>query len=474
MTLPIILSGGVGSRLWPLSRKAHPKPFIRLGDGQSLLQKSYIRARSLSDFDEVVTVTNRNLFFYSKDEFEESGVSASKNTFLLEPVGRNSAAAIAIAAHYALGAYGADCIMLVMPADHLVHDMDAFALAVKQAEKLAAQGKLVTFGIKPSAPETGYGYILADGNRVEKFVEKPDKETAEKYITNGNYFWNSGIFCMRADSFLKDLDLLAPDIAEQSAKAEAGAKKSSADNWQALEMQRADFEHIRSISVDYAVFEKSQNIAIVPCDIGWSDIGSWNELGAQYPIDEHQNNILGNVICKETDDCIIHGDQRLIATLGVKDLIISDTTDALLVAQKDRAQDVRSIVDELKTRDDFVYKEFPTVHRPWGTYTVLQEGIGFKLKCIEVKPGARLSLQSHKYRSEHWVVVSGKALVTNGEEQTELQPNQSTYIPLGNKHRLENPGVEQLILIEVQCGSYLGEDDIERYEDVYRRSECTA
>lgn len=471
IVMPVILSGGVGSRLWPLSREAHPKPFIKFDDGQSLLQKSYIRARDMSNSDEVVTVTNRDLFFYSKDEFEEIGVSASKNTFLLEPVGRNSAAAIAIAAHYALGAHGDDCIMLVMPADHLVHDLEAFTQAVKQAEKLAAQGKLVTFGIKPSTPETGYGYILADGNKVEKFIEKPDKETAEIYIADDNYFWNSGMFCMRAGSFLEELDLLAPDIAAHTANAVAGAKQSSADNWQQLEIQRADFEHIRSISVDYAVFEKSQNVGIVPCDIGWSDIGSWNELGALYPADEHKNNNLGDVICKETNDCIIHGGERLIATLGVKDLIISDTVDALLVAHKDRAQEVRIIVDELKARNDSVYKEFPTMHRPWGTYTVLQESVGFKLKRIEVKPGARLSLQSHKHRSEHWVVVSGKALVTNGEEQIELQPSQSTYIPLGNKHRLENPGTEQLTLIEVQCGNYLGEDDIVRYEDVYGRSE---
>ena len=467
--LPVILSGGAGSRLWPLSREAHPKPFIKLGDGQSLLQKSYIRACNISDSEETVVVTNRDLFFYSKDQFEEIGVSASKNTFLLEPVGRNSAAAIAIAAHYALGAHGDDCIMLVMPADHLVHDMEAFTQAVKQAEELVAQGKLVTFGIKPSNPETGYGYILADGNLVEKFVEKPDKETAETYIANGNYFWNSGMFCMRASSFLEELDLLAPDIGAQAAKALAGAKQSSADNWQALEIQRAEFEYIRSISVDYAVFEKSQNVGIVPCDIGWSDIGSWNELGASFPTDEHKNNNLGNVICKETNDCVIHGGNRLIATLGVKDLIISDTVDALLVAHKDRAQDVRIIVDELKARSDTVYKEFPTVHRPWGTYTVLQEGVGFKLKRIEVKPSARLSLQSHKHRSEHWIIVSGKALVTNGEELIELTVNQSTYIPLGNKHRLENPGTEQLILIEVQCGGYLGEDDIVRYEDVYKR-----
>ena len=328
----------------------------------------------------------------------------------------------------------------------------------------------MTFGIKPASAKTGYGYILADGDRVQKFVEKPDKKTAAEYIANGNYFWNSGMFCMRADSFLEELSLFSPDITEQAAKSVTGAKQSSGDNWRQLEIQRADFEHIQNISVDYAVFEKSQNVAIVPCEIGWSDIGSWNELGALYHADKRQNNILGDAICKETHGCVIYGSDRFIATLGVKDLVISDTADALLVAHKDRVQDVRDIVNQLKSRDDSVYKEFPTVHRPWGTYTILQEGVGFKLKQIEVKPGARLSLQSHKHRSEHWVVVSGKALVTNGDELIELQPNQSTYIPLGNKHRLENPGQGKLILIEVQCGDYLGEDDIVRYEDAYGRS----
>ena len=472
MILPVILSGGVGSRLWPLSREAHPKPFIKLGNGESLLQRSYMRACSVSNSDEIVTVTNRDLFFYSKDEFEEIGASTSKNTFLLEPVGRNSAAAIAAAAHYALGAHGADCIMLVLPADHLIDDVEAFVHAVKQAEKLATQGNLVTFGIKPFSPETGYGYILADGDRVEKFVEKPDKETAERYIASGDYFWNSGMFCMRVDSFLEELSLLSPDIAEQAGKSIAGAKQCSGDNWQQLEIQSADFEHIQSISVDYAVFEKSRNVAIVPCDMGWSDIGSWNELGALHPADGHQNNISGRTICKETHNCIIRADDRFIATLGVKDLIIADTAGALLVAHKDNVQDVRGIVDELKSRNDAVYKEFPTVHRPWGTYTVLQEGVGFKLKRIELKPGARLSLQSHKHRSEHWVVVSGKALVTNGTELIELNPNQSTHIPAGNKHRLENRGDDQLIIIEIQCGSYLGEDDIVRYDDIYGRVAC--
>lgn len=465
MVLPVILSGGVGSRLWPLSRAKHPKPFIKLGDGESLLQKTYRRAISISGSDEIVTVTHRDLFFYSRDQFEEVDVPAPapKNTFLLEPVGRNTAAAIAVAAHYALDQHGTDCIMLVVPADHLIDDLEAFAEAVSEAKNLAEQGKLVTFGIEPTAPETGYGYIFADGNTVKKFVEKPDKKTAREYIANGNYFWNSGMFCMRAENFLAELLLFSPEIAEQTAKAVSGANHTSGDTWHQREMQPADFEHIQSIAVDYAVFEKSRNVAIVPCRIGWSDVGSWTELGSLYPADEHHNKTLGNVICKETGDCIIYGRDRLITTLGVKNLIISDTADALLVANKDHVQDVHRIVDELKSRDDAIYKEFPTVYCSWGTYTVLQEGPGFKLKCLEVKPRSRLSLQSHKHRSEHWVVVRGEAVVTNGDNQIKLRPNQSTYIPLGNKHRLENSGNEPLTLIEVQCGSYLGEDDIVRY-----------
>ena len=469
MIIPVILSGGVGSRLWPLSRAAHPKPFIKLDDGQSLLQKTYQRAVVAAKPVEIITVTNRELFFYTKDEYEEIDNCIEKNTFLLEPVGRNSTAAIAVAAQYAAKQYGNECTLLVMPADHLISDVQAFSDAVEWAYNLASQGKLVTFGIQPTAPETGFGYIQADGHVVQKFVEKPDRPTAEKYLASGDYFWNSGIFCMRACSFLEELVLFAPDIARQSGQCVERAQQSSGAGWQQFEMQQTDFAQIPSISVDYAVFEKSKNIMIVPCDMGWSDIGSWTEFGALHPVDQQQNHISGNTLLEETHNCIIHGSDKLIATLGIDDLVIADTADALLVAHVERAQEVRIIVDKLKSRNDSVYREFPTVHRPWGTYTILQEGPSFKLKCIEVKPGARLSLQSHKYRSEHWVVVSGKAFVTNGDQIIELQQNQSSYIPAGNKHRLENPGPDRLVLIEVQCGEYLGEDDIVRYEDLYGR-----
>ena len=470
MIVPVILSGGVGSRLWPLSRETHPKPFIKLTDGQSLLQKTYHRASSISKSNEIITVTNRNLFFYTKDQFEEVESDVTQNTFLLEPVGRNSTAAIAVAAQYAVAKYGMNCTLLVMPADHLIDDLEAFSHAVHQAEQLASQSKLVTFAINPTSPETGFGYIEAVGNEVKRFIEKPDLQAAEEYLVSGNFFWNSGMFCMNSSFFLTELSLLAPDIADQSFKCVSSAKKSSGSGWVQLEIQQTDFEPIRSISVDYAIFEKSKNVAAVPCDIGWSDIGSWTQIGSLAPLNRHKNNLTGNVICKKTNNCIVQGGERLIATLGVSDLVIADTPDALLVAHKDRVQEVGIIVDELKLREDKRYKEFPTTHRPWGTYTVLQEGQGFKMKRIEVKPRARLSLQSHKHRSEHWVVVSGTALVTNGDELIKLEANESTYIPIGNKHRLENIGSERLTLMEIQCGEYLGEDDIVRYDDVYGRS----
>ena len=414
----MILSGGVGSRLWPLSREASPKPFIKLPDGESLLQKTYERAATLAlNSCEIITVTNRELFFRTKDEFEKINLKEpgknKQNTFILEPVGRNSAAAIATAAHYALDEYGPGCLVLVMPADHLVEDMEAFKQAVDQAEELASKGKMVTFGVKPRSPETGYGYILAYGTRVEKFVEKPDLKTAEDYLASGRYLWNSGMFCMGAGRFLEELSTFAPEIGEKVSQALKKAKKSVGKDWQHYEIRTKDFAPIPSLSVDYAVFEKSKKVAVIPCDMGWSDLGLWPDLGALYPSDKQQNHVVGETLCENTHHCVIHGGERLIATLGIKNLIVADTEDALLIAHRDQAQDIRSLVDKLKSQNNAKYKEFPTVHRPWGTYRTLKEGPGFKLKSIEVKPKGRLSLQSHKKRSEHWVVVSGRALVTN-------------------------------------------------------------
>ena len=311
---------------------------------------------------------------------------------------------------------------------------------------------------------------------VKRFVEKPDLETAREYLSSGNFFWNSGMFCINPNSFLNELESLCPDIAKQTFVSFNNATPSQGDGWDQFEVNPTHFEPIRDISVDYALFERSKNVAIVPCDIniGWSDIGSWNEFGDLHPSDQAGNHIAGNVVLEDVQNCIIHSETRLLAVLGLDNLVIADTADALLVTHKDRAQDVRNIVKLLKERKDSTFQLFPTVHRPWGTYTVLLEGIGFKLKRIEVKPGAALSLQSHRHRSEHWVVVNGMAKITNGDDVLELEHNQSTYIPAGNKHRLENLGDEMLTLIEVQCGDYLGENDIMRYEDTYGRIECSA
>lgn len=469
MILPVILSGGVGSRLWPLSREAHPKPFIKLQDGQSLIQKTYLRAVRFADVNDIITVTNRDLFFYTKDEFDALSTPVTQHTFLLEPIGRNSAAAIAIAAYHALLQYGRNCILLVMPADHLIEDIAAFSDAVDKAVSLATEDKLVTFGLKPHSPATGFGYIEASGHDVTRFVEKPNQATAKEYVASGNFFWNSGLFCMRVGTFIDELSQFCPEIAKQSSTCIATAKSSVGEGWRQYEISQAHFEQLPDISVDYAIFEKSDNVAIVPCDIGWSDIGSWNDFGALLPRDAHQNHVAGTALLEQTQNCIIHGDKKLIATLGIDNLIVADTADALLVAHRDRTQDVRDLVSTLKQSNSAIGREFPTVHRPWGMYTVLQEGVGFKLKRIEIKPGARLSLQSHQHRSEHWVVVSGVAHVTNGQTVIELQHDESTYIPAGNKHRLANRGEAPLIIIEVQCGHYLGEDDIIRYEDTYNR-----
>ncbi len=471
--LPVILAGGVGSRLWPLSRATHPKPFIKLDDGQSLIQKTYLRACDIENVKEIITVTNRELFFYTKDEYADIASSNLHQSFLLEPFGRNSTAAIATAAHYAKQKYQDDCLLLILPADHLIDNQASFIQAVMQACDLASEDKLVTFGIKPDAPKTSFGYIEADGVSVKRFVEKPDAETAQTYLDSGNFFWNSGMFCMSARVILTEMQSLCPDIASNALKSLENAENSTGAGWSQAELNAEYFEKIEDISIDYSIFEKSENVVMVPCDIGWSDIGSWNEFGALHPQDAAGNHICGEVMLDDVTNCIVHSESRLVAGLGLDNLIIADTVDALLIAHKDSAQDVRKIVGKLKANGNSRYQLFPTVHRPWGTYTVLLEGEGFKLKRIEVKPGGRLSLQSHKHRNEHWVIVSGIAKITNGDKILELNYNQSTYIPVGNKHRLENTTEEMLTLIEVQCGNYLGEDDIIRYEDTYGRVACS-
>lgn len=465
--ISVVLSGGAGTRLWPASRESHPKPFMQLADGQTLIEKTYARAKALGS--EVLTVTNRDYYFMSRDELERVGVSGG---FLLEPFARNTAPAIALAAKMIEATQGAGTVMLVLAADHLITDQAGFASAVSEASKLAAQDYLVTFGIVPAAAETGFGYIergasLGSGNKVARFVEKPDLKTAKIYVSSNKYLWNSGMFCFKAGMFLSELAKHAPEVAQ--AVDDCWAAMQPLNNAQMTEIPAEFFKNVPDISIDYAVMEKSDRVAVVPGNFGWSDIGSWNAIRDLVEPDAGQNRALGEAIFVDSTNTFVQSEDRLVATVGINDLMIIDTADALLVAHPDKAQDVKKVVAQLKKDGHDAFKLHRTVARPWGTYTVLEEAPGFKIKRIEVKPGASLSLQMHHHRSEHWVVVNGTAKITNGDNEILVQANESTYIPAGQKHRLENPGIIPCVMIEVQCGSYLGEDDIVRFEDKYGR-----
>ena len=461
-----MLSGGSGSRLWPASRLNYPKPFIELHDGESLIQKTYARSKALAS--KILTITNREYYFMSKDVLEDQEIDG---LFLLEPFGRNTAPAIALAAYQAIEQFGSGALLLVLPADHLILEQSAFESAVSKAIALAEQDYLVTFGIVPTSPETGYGYIeqgenLRSGYSVKRFVEKPDLATAQDLVASGRYFWNSGMFCFKAQVFLDEVATHAPELA-QSTNACWDAIDSDSSKT-ALEVPALLFAKVPDISVDYAVMEKSNRVAVVPGDFDWSDIGSWNALKDLIKPDNEGNRLNGDAVAIDSHNIFVQS-ERLVATVGVSDLVIVDTPDALLVTHPDSAQKVKEVVGELKSRNHQAYKLHRTVSRPWGTYTVLEDGPRFKIKRIEVKPGATLSLQMHHHRSEHWVVVNGTARITNGDSETLIQANQSTYIPAGQRHRLENPGVIPCVMIEVQCGDYLGEDDIVRFEDHYGR-----
>ena len=471
MLIPLILSGGSGTRLWPVSREAYPKPFIKLADGRSLLQKTLDRLHPLGHLTEIVTVTNREHFFATRDEYRGVGLHSS-HFFVLEPCARNTAPAVAVGVLAIATRHGVDAIVLVLPADHLVPDADAFAASVRNAEALAAAGSLVTFGIAPTYPETGFGYIergaAIDGSagyRVARFTEKPSAATAQQMIASGRYYWNSGMFCFRAGTFLEELARLAPDIHAGAAQCwEAIAAKEDH-----VHLSQEIFAKIPDISVDYAVMEKSDRVAVVPASFGWSDVGSWKAVSELTPADKAGNRALGEALFVDSRNCYVQSDSRLVAAVGVDSLMIVDTPDALLVAHQDHVQDVKKVAQQLKLAQHPTHLLHRTVVRPWGTYTVLEEGQGFKIKRIVVKPGASLSLQMHYHRSEHWIVVSGTAMVVNGEQEILVRTNESTFIPAGHKHRLENRGRVDLVMIEVQSGSYLGEDDIVRFEDKYGR-----
>jgi len=467
--IPTILCGGAGSRLWPVSRETHPKPFIRMADGRSLLQRAFLRGATLPGVSEVLTVTNRELLFKTNDEFLEVNDAKIATSFILEPFGRNTAAAAATAALQVTKEYGDDTLMLVLAADHLIADSASFAKAVEQACSLASEGLLVTFGIQPDAPETGYGYIEADGYKVLNFVEKPSLEVARGYVDSGRFFWNSGMFCFSAGSLLREMQTHCPDVLKAVEDCLQVSRHVSGKGYAQIELNADRFKSVPDISIDYAVMEKSDRVAVVACDIGWSDIGSWTAMGNLGTRDEHGNVTEGEVLLHDTENCYIRGDNRLIGTVGISDLVVVDTPDALLIASKQQAQDVKKLYATLKVQNHDAYKLHRTVHRPWGTYTVLEEGDRFKIKRIVVKPGQSLSLQRHHHRSEHWIVVSGAAQIINGDKDIFVSTNQSTYIPAGHQHRLVNPGVIDLVMIEVQSGEYLGEDDIVRFEDVYGR-----
>jgi len=480
MLIPVILSGGTGSRLWPVSREAHPKPFLRLADGQSLLQKTFLRAAALTGVESVLTVTNRELYFKSEDEYRQINPAKLPLEFILEPLARNTAGAVAAAALNVAQTHGDNALMLVLAADHLIADEAAFARAVETACELAQQDWLVTFGIRPDYPETGFGYIEAEAEQlatrndqaahsVHQFVEKPPLERAQDYLASGRHFWNAGLFCFKAATLIDEMRQHAPDVLHSVEAAMQRAQHTAGAGLRLSELGMDDFAAVPDISLDYALMERSKRVAVVPCDIGWNDIGSWNALSSLVEADPQGNRVAGEALLHDSRDCYIHSPERLTATVGVEKLIIVDTPDALLIAHRDRAQDVKSIVQKLKLQGHDAHRLHRTVHRPWGSYTVLEEGERFKMKRIEVKPGAKLSLQMHHHRSEHWIVVNGMARVTNGDKVFLLNTNESTFIPAGHVHRLENPGVIDLVMIEVQSGDYLGEDDIVRLEDSYGR-----
>jgi mannose-1-phosphate guanylyltransferase len=477
--VPIILSGGAGARLWPLSREAAPKPFLPLPadgvDGDTLLARTFLRAATLPHLAGIVTVTNREYYFQTRDTYGSAGVSPpARIAYLLEPFGRNTGAAVALGALYVRAAFGPDATLLVLPADHLIYDRAAFAEAALRAAALAHEGFLTTFGIAPTGPETGYGYLelgealtVPSAFRARRFIEKPPLGDAQRYATDARYVWNSGMFCFTAAAVLKAFERHAPALLEAVRAVWRPLSEHLSDTM--LEIDPALFTPVPNVSFDVAVMEKASEVAVVRAGFDWSDVGSWQAISELLARDEEGNRGQGERVAIATSNTYVYAQDRVVATVGVDGLVVVDTPDAVLVAHRDHLQRVKEVVGELKARGNETYRVHRTVMRPWGAFTVLQEGPGFKIKRIEVKSGAALSLQAHAHRSEHWVVVSGRARVTNDERVYDIGVNESTFIPVGARHRLENPGGEPLLLIEVQCGDYVGEDDIVRFDDRYGR-----
>jgi mannose-1-phosphate guanylyltransferase/mannose-6-phosphate isomerase len=467
---PVILSGGSGTRLWPMSRTHYPKQFLPLAGDRSLLQQAALRVAGASGFAAPLVIANEEHRFLIAERLREIGVVPQ--ALLLEPVGRNTAPAIAVAALRLIEANPA-ALMLVMASDHTIDDAAAFRAAVERAAVAARAGFLVTFGVTPERAETGYGYIErgkalpgSEGAfKVARFVEKPDAATAERYVASGEFFWNSGIFLFPAALYVSELERLRPDMLESCRRALSGAKCD--DDF--VRLDKASFAECPADSVDYAVMERTARAAVVPVRMGWSDLGSWVALWDAAVKDVDGNALVGNVVAEDAKNCYLRSEAGLVAALGVEDMVVVATKDAVMLAPRDRAQDVRSLVARLVAENRSEAEALPRVHRPWGSYETLHAGTRVQVKHIIVNPGGKLSLQMHHHRAEHWVVVQGTARIRRGDEEIMLTEDQSTYIPLGTKHRLENPGKIPLHVIEVQSGAYLDEDDIVRFEDTYGR-----
>ncbi len=466
--IPIILSGGSGTRLWPLSRKHYPKQYLPLVGDNTMLQETILRLNGLDNLADPVIICNADHRFLVAEQCQQ--IDIVNPTILLEPIGRDTAPAIAAAALQSIKDTN-DVVLLVLSADHVIQDVEAFHKAINIANKQAQKGKLVTFGIVPTNANTGYGYIKSSNNdhndvyRVEEFVEKPNLETAKSYLEQGNYFWNSGMFMFQANTLIDELTTHSPDIINSV----NDAVNNATQDLDFIRLDKQSFESSPSDSIDYALMEKSNNVIVVPLDAQWNDIGSWSALYDIGTKDNNGNVIQGDVLTEETTNTYINANHHMVVTIGVQDLVIVDTPNATLISTKDKAQDVKKIVERLQKQDreeQFCHRK---VYRPWGWYDSIEVDIHFQVKRLHVNPGAKLSLQMHYKRAEHWVVVSGTATATNGEEVLTLTEGDSTHIPIGTIHGLENKTNEQLEIIEVQSGTYLGEDDIVRFEDIYGR-----
>ncbi len=465
--VPVILSGGAGTRLWPLSREMYPKQLLALTGKHTMLQDTVTRLAGIAGAQSPIVVCNESHRFTVAEQIRALGLQAA--AILLEPVGRNTAPAVALAALKALE-IDPEAIIVVAPADHVIRDARAFQAAAGVAAGLAQEGKLVTFGIVAHAPETGYGYIRrGDGKGpsypVAQFIEKPPLDVAAQFVASGDYYWNSGMFVFKAARYLAELSALAPDILDASRAAYTAART----DLDFVRIDKAEFDKCRSESIDYAVMEKTHDAVVLPLDAGWSDVGSWSSLFDALPADEEGNVLQGDVLVYDTHDCYVHSTSRLVAAVGMDDHIIVETKDAVLVAPKERVQDVKELVAKIKKAGRSESSWHREVFRPWGSYDSIDSGERFQVKRLSVKPGGVLSLQMHHHRAEHWIVVQGTARITCNDKTFLLSENESTYIPIGATHRIENPGKVPLHIVEVQSGSYLGEDDIVRYEDNYGR-----